>query len=240
MVSFAGYPLLLEDRVIGVVALFARQALPADILEELGSVASVLAQGVERKRVEQRLAESEERQRTLLKDVLGSVTEGRLRLCESAADLPKALPAVGEPISLSVRTLCRLRGRALMAAESAGLDSARSNDLVTAASEAGMNAVVHAGGGTAMVGMDAAAGTVQIRVEDAGGGISTSHLPRATLYPGFTTAGTLGYGFKMVLSTADTVWLLTGPAGTTVVIEQGRSVPPPSWAMGPRPHPESA
>lgn len=229
MVSFAGYPLLLEDRVVGVVALFARHILEADTLDTLASIADALAQGVERKRVEQRLAKSEARQRVLVKDVLASVTEGKLRLCNSAADLPERLPALGEPLPLSRKALRDLRHRVMKAAQATGLDKDRANDLITASSEAGMNAVVHAGGGKATVGMDVEAGMVQVWVEDEGRGIAMSSIPRATLDRGYTTAGTLGHGFKMVLGTVDAVWLLTGPSGTTVVLSQGREAAQPGW-----------
>ncbi|MET0646609.1 MAG: PAS domain S-box protein [Pyrinomonadaceae bacterium] len=57
MVAFAGYPLLVEDRLAGVLALFARKALPADTLEALASVANIIAQGIERRRAEERLTE---------------------------------------------------------------------------------------------------------------------------------------------------------------------------------------
>ncbi|MFN2415245.1 MAG: PAS domain S-box protein [Pyrinomonadaceae bacterium] len=56
MVAFAGYPLLVGDRLVGVVAMFARSALPEDTLEALSSVANVIAQGVERRRAEEALA----------------------------------------------------------------------------------------------------------------------------------------------------------------------------------------
>jgi PAS domain S-box-containing protein len=61
MVAFAGYPLLLEDRVLGVLALFARRPLAEDVLKALGSVADSLALGIERKRAQTALAESEAR-----------------------------------------------------------------------------------------------------------------------------------------------------------------------------------
>jgi PAS domain S-box-containing protein len=56
MVSFAGYPLIVEDRLVGVLAMFARQPLPDDTLEALSSVANVIAQGIERRRAEEELA----------------------------------------------------------------------------------------------------------------------------------------------------------------------------------------
>jgi PAS domain S-box-containing protein len=55
MVAFAGYPLVVEDRLIGVLALFARSPLPESILDTLASVADTIAQGIERKRAEEAL-----------------------------------------------------------------------------------------------------------------------------------------------------------------------------------------
>ena len=55
MVAFAGYPLIVEDRLIGVVALFARRALSEFILDTLSSIAGTIAQGIERKRAEEDL-----------------------------------------------------------------------------------------------------------------------------------------------------------------------------------------
>jgi PAS domain S-box-containing protein len=57
MVAFAGYPLLVEDRLVGVLAMFSRAALPEDTLEALSSVANVIAQGIERKRADDALEE---------------------------------------------------------------------------------------------------------------------------------------------------------------------------------------
>jgi light-regulated signal transduction histidine kinase (bacteriophytochrome) len=52
-VAFAGYPLIVEDRLVGVVAMFARKELAEDTLEMLGSMVDVIAQGIERKRAEE-------------------------------------------------------------------------------------------------------------------------------------------------------------------------------------------
>jgi PAS domain S-box-containing protein len=59
IVSFAGYPLIVEDRLVGVVAMFARTRLSADILDLLASVADLIAQGIDRKRTEEELRESQ-------------------------------------------------------------------------------------------------------------------------------------------------------------------------------------
>jgi signal transduction histidine kinase len=52
MVAFAGYPLLVERRTVGVMALFAREPLSADVLEALAAIADAVAQYVERARAE--------------------------------------------------------------------------------------------------------------------------------------------------------------------------------------------
>jgi PAS domain S-box-containing protein len=55
MVAFAGYPLLVGERIVGVMAVFARQALTDTIIQEMGSVATAIALGIERKRAEEKL-----------------------------------------------------------------------------------------------------------------------------------------------------------------------------------------
>ncbi|MBA4031260.1 MAG: hybrid sensor histidine kinase/response regulator, partial [Planctomyces sp.] len=65
MVAFAGYPLIVADRVVGVVAMFARRPLSEGVLTELEPLADVIAQFVDRKQTEGRLRQSEERFRTL-------------------------------------------------------------------------------------------------------------------------------------------------------------------------------
>lgn len=55
MVAFAGYPLLIEDRVVGVVAMFARHPLAERHMQAIASVANKLALGIERKRIEELL-----------------------------------------------------------------------------------------------------------------------------------------------------------------------------------------
>jgi PAS domain S-box-containing protein len=47
MVSFAGYPLMVKDQLIGVMAMFAKVPLPAATLDALGSVSTQIALGIE-------------------------------------------------------------------------------------------------------------------------------------------------------------------------------------------------
>lgn len=65
MVSFAGYPLILEDRLVGVMAMFSRKQLSVDIPRALASVAEVIALGIVHKQDEEELKKSEKRFRTI-------------------------------------------------------------------------------------------------------------------------------------------------------------------------------
>jgi len=56
LVAFAGYPLIVNDALVGVVALFARQPLTDATRTALGAAADNIASGIGRKRVEERLA----------------------------------------------------------------------------------------------------------------------------------------------------------------------------------------
>jgi PAS domain S-box-containing protein len=60
MIAFAGYPLLIEDRLMGVLAMFARRALSPAVLQILRSVADGIALGIERKRQEAELSRAKE------------------------------------------------------------------------------------------------------------------------------------------------------------------------------------
>jgi PAS domain S-box-containing protein len=55
IIALAGYPLIVEGHLVGVLAMFARQELGPDTLEALASVADTIAQGAERKQNEEKL-----------------------------------------------------------------------------------------------------------------------------------------------------------------------------------------
>jgi PAS domain S-box-containing protein len=55
MIAFAGYPLILEGDLLGVMAMFSRKTLSQGVLDELATTADGIAQWVKRKRAEEAL-----------------------------------------------------------------------------------------------------------------------------------------------------------------------------------------
>ncbi len=55
MIAFAGYPLLVDGRVLGVLAMFAQRQLEVDTLNALAGIADTVAQGIARRRAEEEL-----------------------------------------------------------------------------------------------------------------------------------------------------------------------------------------
>ena len=56
IVSFAGFPLLLDSKLVGVLAVFGRREFSASATEAMAAVADAIALGIDRKRAESDLA----------------------------------------------------------------------------------------------------------------------------------------------------------------------------------------
>jgi PAS domain S-box-containing protein len=67
--SFAGYPLSVGDRTIGVLAMFSRKPVTPETTETLASAADLIAQGIERKHAEDKLYDSERSLRQLTETI---------------------------------------------------------------------------------------------------------------------------------------------------------------------------
>jgi PAS domain S-box-containing protein len=114
--------------------------------------------------------EAAQKQRRFLREMLWGLTEGRLRLCDTAEDLPEELTPAAPAVELTAGTLRQSRRQVEGAANDLGFASERTHDLLTASGEAAKNAVRHAGGGVARVHTDPAAGVIQVWVRDTGRG----------------------------------------------------------------------
>jgi PAS domain S-box-containing protein len=88
LTAFAGHPLTINDKLVGVMALFSRKPLADATLNALAAVANGIALGIERKQTESALRESDD----FIKNILESVNEGfivldrsfNILLCNSA------------------------------------------------------------------------------------------------------------------------------------------------------------
>jgi PAS domain S-box-containing protein len=69
IVAYAGYPLMLEDRLIGLMAIFSRTPLSEPILQEMASVANGIALCIERKRSAEALDASEVKYRAVVESI---------------------------------------------------------------------------------------------------------------------------------------------------------------------------
>jgi anti-sigma regulatory factor (Ser/Thr protein kinase) len=201
------------------------------ILEEASSLETVNGEKGDRKMYAERretiennaVRRSEEaRQRRMVRESLDSATDGRLLLCDRAEEFPVMGRMLGDPIPLTPVALRGLRARVAAAATAEGHSTERMYDLITAVGEAATNAVLHGGGGEARIFVDEN-GRVRVWIQDRGHGIALDELPRATLERGYSSAGTLGQGFWIILNSTDRVYLATGANGTTVLLEQGRT-----------------
>lgn len=216
LVNSGRYPAFIRGE--DIVAELAVEKAKKETLER-EVVARIAAEDALRKSESQLRVESERRLR-LTRDVILAVTDGRLRLYHNPRDLPLPLTNDTRPMPLSRDTIADIRQTVKEHASTAGFNAERIDDLVTSSSEAMMNAIVH--GGEASVAVSNSGDTVQVRVADGGQGIDWEVLPQATLRGGWSSKGTLGMGFTLIIETIDHVDLYTSPSGTTIILTMNR------------------
>ena len=170
------------------------------------------------RRAERALRRQDEQLRLAYVDVIGAVTGGKLILLTEESLLEQLGSPLDQPGAVAApRELAAARHAVSRAAAARYPQWADLTDLVTPLCEALANAVKHAGGGTyQLFELD---GRLQVVVHDDGPGIDFRTLPKATLTAGFSTAGTLGVGFTIMLQMADRVLLSTQPGSTRIVLE---------------------
>jgi two-component system sensor histidine kinase/response regulator len=91
IVAFAGYPLLVDSKLVGVMAVFSRRQFVASALESMAAVADAVAVGIERKRAEaelgrhtRHLQEAHDTQKKTAQQLAGLVEE--LRVAQKNAE----------------------------------------------------------------------------------------------------------------------------------------------------------
>jgi PAS domain S-box-containing protein len=114
MVAFAGYPLIVEDRLVGVMAMFARVPLSEAALAALGSVAHEIALGIERKRAEAALRAAYEELDRRVEERTAELAESNALLRQEIADHRRAEEARRESERRFAEFMQHLPGVAFM------------------------------------------------------------------------------------------------------------------------------
>jgi PAS domain S-box-containing protein len=106
MVAFAGFPLSVDNRLVGVMAVYSRKQLSAAEFDAMASVANDIAVGIERKTAQEQLQENQEWLRVTLASigdaVIATDIQGRVSFLNGVAqDLTGWMQAeaLGQPIA---------------------------------------------------------------------------------------------------------------------------------------------
>jgi anti-sigma regulatory factor (Ser/Thr protein kinase) len=219
-------PLVAGGEIIGAMCvdnLLSSRDISELVLQPLtlfGHFAAITLHNALRQR---ELAQAEAQKKQFYRDVVFSVTNGKLVLCDREQIdryWPWPLPAGSLCAEVwEEGDVRRVREILTEAAGRIGMEEQRVYDLCLAASEGATNALKHGGGGR--VGVVETEGRLRVRIEDAGAGIDPFHLPCATLMKGYSTRQSMGLGFTLMNELTDKLYLHTAPSGTVIILEMG-------------------
>ncbi len=171
----------------------------------------------ERRRVEEAIRLAEQHRIEFYRRTLLAATSGKLEVTDRAEIEAIAGPSVAEWGIAHSANLRGIRQHVTERAQAEGISEERISRFAMCVGEATTNALKHASGGTAS--LHRLPDSLMLVVTDQGGGIEELNLPDVALTFGFSTAGTLGMGYKVMMSFADKMYLATGDDGTTVAVE---------------------
>ena len=215
-----------DDERAGII--FRHTIYP--VMDDQGQVSRVVIFShdiTESKLVERRERELEAHRLDFYRRTINAATDGKLLISEPGDIEPVGCGEMGSWDILDLAHLGKMRDEVADLSRKAGMREQRVMSFVGCIVEAGSNAIKHAGGGKAR--LCSRTDDLIFTISDSGRGIGALALPDVALTEGFSTAGTLGMGYKVMLRFSDQVHLATGPEGTTVAIWMslhGTEVPP--------------
>jgi PAS domain S-box-containing protein len=177
----------------------------------------VLVDITERKHAEEVLLEMEESKREFYRRTILAATEGKLLISERQEIEEIAGPALATWKIDTRAAMIQATREALKLAREAGMEENRLLKFKGTITEAVANAEKHAVG--QIMSLHRVGDSLISVITDSGHGIGTMALPDVALTKNYSTAGTLGMGFKLMIHFADKVYLATGSNGTTVAIQ---------------------
>ncbi len=170
-----------------------------------------------RKDAEARNQELEAHKREFYRRTILAATEGKLIIAEHGEIMDIAGPSIKEWNIKTAVDVGETRNGVSDISHEYGMDESRIYDFILCIGESTTNAIKHAGGGLAS--LHKVEDCLMFVIEDHGKGIEALTLPEVALVRGYSTAKSLGMGYKAMISIADRVYLATGPTGTTVGIQ---------------------
>jgi PAS domain S-box-containing protein len=148
IVSFAGYPLLVESRLVGVLAMFSRRRLASDTLDALESVSQLIGQSIERKRMEEELRANETQIRIMAEHALEETGRRLVAQSKVLTDLTATQALGSVAYSERLRTILEASAQTLDVERvsvwefTEGRDSIRCVDLLAAATSRHTSGVI--------------------------------------------------------------------------------------------------
>jgi len=169
--------------------------------------------------LEQLRREEETKRKELYKEVIYSVTGGKLHLVErdELAGLRRDEKELGLINVKMPKDVTAARNAVENFAKELGLSEQKVYDLALCVSEAATNLIKHAEWG--IVRESRYANFLRVWIEDTGPGIEYNNLSKAALMPGYSTKPSLGYGFTIMLECLDALYLCTDQKGTTLILQ---------------------
>lgn len=171
----------------------------------------------DRKHHEKHEREVEAQKREFYKRTIQAATEGKLTICERVEIDQAAGPAIASWSIDSAQSMSEATSEAVGMAREAGMSDQRDYEFLACITEAAANVIKHAGAGA--ISLHRAQDGFTVVISDSGPGIAAMALPDVALTRNYSTAGTLGMGYKLMIHFADKIYLASGPEGTTVAIE---------------------
>jgi CheY-like chemotaxis protein len=172
----------------------------------------------QRKLAEERERASQVQKREFYRRTILAATGGKLVIAEPDEIARIAGPPVRSWDVVGLDSLREVRDEIHRLAVDYAMSESNVFAFVGCAVEAMANAHKHAGGGH--VTLHQQPDGLMLAVSDTGTGIETLALPDVALAKGYSTADSLGMGYKVMIEFADRLYLCTGPDGTIVAVEK--------------------
>ena len=210
--------LRIGDRVTGdswIAAIDTSAVLDSN--GKLALIVIIISNITERITNEQKEKEAEQHRLEFHRRTIQAATNGKLMITDDT----DIMEIAGNPDSIwqinSASDISTIRHSVMKIGGSYQIDETRLEKFIIAVGEVTTNTLKHARSGYATIHLTPT--SMIFMVSDNGPGIDAINLPDVALRDRYSTAGTLGMGYKVMIAFCDRVYLSTSQNGTTVALE---------------------